>query len=144
MKKMLRIMRNISIGVGVFALVVLLIAIVDISNDPDPAADETEDITQEETAEPELSPEEQRREFVEEQFSAWDGSHRELVRLVKDSMNDPRSFEHIETRYTDNGDTIVLQMRFRGSNAFGALVQNTVIAEADTATGEILSVETAY
>lgn len=139
MKKMLRIMRNVSIGVGVFVLVVLVIAIIDISNDPDPAADDAEEIAQEE---PELSPEEQRREFVEAQFSAWDGSHRELVKVVKDSMNDRRSFEHIETRYTDNGDTIVLQMRFRGSNAFGALVQNTVIAEADTATGEILSVET--
>ena len=140
MKKMLRIMRNVSIGVGVFVLVVLVIAIIDISNDPDPAADDAEEIAQEE---PELSPEEQRREFVEAQFSAWDGSHRELVKVVKDSMNDSGSFEHIETLYRDDGETIALSMTFRGANAFGGIVSQTVEAVADPETGEILAIDIA-
>ena len=150
MKKLLRIVRNVVLVSGIVFGVVVVIAIIDLSNDPDQIeaaseeaiADGAELDTQEELDEPELSPDEQRRELVEEQFSAWDGSHLELVRFVKDSMNDPKSFEHIETKYRDDDETILIQMRFRGANAFGGLVVNTVVATADPTTGAILSAET--
>ena len=62
-------------------------------------------------------------------LSAWDGSHREFVRLVKKRMNDPDSFEHVETRVTpvQNDGKHVITMQFRGRNAFGGIVKNTAI-----------------
>ena len=35
------------------------------------------------------------QEKIDSQFSAWDGSHIELVKMIKKSMNDADSFEHI-------------------------------------------------
>ncbi|WP_312765321.1 hypothetical protein [Epilithonimonas sp.] len=80
-----------------------------------------------------------RKRQIKVQFSAWDGSHRELKRLVKSAMNDPSSFEHVNTTYKDKGDYIIVQMSFRGKNAFGATVLNGVTAKADL-NGNILSV----
>lgn len=80
-----------------------------------------------------------RKRQIKVQFSAWDGSHRELKRLVKSAMNDPSSFEHVNTTYKDKGDYIIVQMSFRGKNAFGATVLNAVTAKADL-NGNILSV----
>ncbi len=68
---------------------------------------------------------------VESQFSSWDGSHRGLTDLIKKSMNDPDSYEHIETRFRDDGDNIFVITKFRGANAFGGKVINTVIARVD-------------
>ena len=63
-------------------------------------------------------------------LSAWDGSHRQFVNLVKNRMNDPDSFEHVETRVTpvqsDTGKHVII-MEFRGRNAFGGLVKNRAI-----------------
>ncbi|MCW6094559.1 hypothetical protein LAV60_15415 [Clostridium sporogenes] len=71
-------------------------------------------------------------EWVKRQFSAWDGSHRELVKLVKENMNDAKSFEHMETRYSVDGRKgIKVYMKFRGANAFGAKIINTVEAYAN-------------
>jgi len=56
-------------------------------------------------------------------------------------MNDPSSFEHVDTQYRDDGETLFLLMTFRGKNAFGGMVVNTVTAVADTNTGAILSVQ---
>ncbi len=82
-----------------------------------------------------LSPEEKAKveyqKWVESQFSAWDGSNKYLVELVKENMNDPKSFEHIETKYKDTSDGLDLYMKFRGKNAFGGLVINEVNAHAD-------------
>ncbi|HYF84577.1 MAG TPA: hypothetical protein VEB00_16365 [Clostridia bacterium] len=90
---------------------------------------------------PTLSPEEQEKlnyqAWIEGQFSAWDGSHKDLVKLIKDNMNDPKSFEHVETRYKDDGDGITVYMKFRGKNAFGGLVLNEVLAKADYKTNTI-------
>ncbi|GGK58999.1 hypothetical protein ACD591_16380 [Rufibacter glacialis] len=74
---------------------------------------------------------EQREELIKKQFSGWDGSHRQLVKMVKKSMNDPDSFEHEETSYLDKGDYLLVYMKFRGDNAYGAKVLNTVSAKAD-------------
>lgn len=72
-----------------------------------------------------------REEQIKECFSAWDGSHRKLERWVKNNMNDPSSYEHIETRYVDNTTSIGIIMKFRGKNAFGGKVVTTVIAQCD-------------
>lgn len=68
---------------------------------------------------------------IEAQFSGWDGSHRQFERLIKDAMNDPGSYEHVETKYIDKGSYIRVFCTFRGKNAFGGIVKNTKIADFD-------------
>lgn len=70
-----------------------------------------------------------RAEMLEKQFSAWDGSHVNLTRMIKDAMNDPSSYEHVETRYWDMEDHLIVNTTFRGTNAFGAMIKNTVKAK---------------
>lgn len=81
-----------------------------------------------------------RKEKILKQFSSWDGSHSNLKKWVKNNMNDPKSFEHVETTYTDKGDYLLVYMKFRGKNAFGAKVLQTAIGKADL-NGNILSVK---
>jgi hypothetical protein len=85
---------------------------------------------QEEAAKKKLESEANARtEMIEKQFSAWDGSHIKLTRLIKDSMNDPDSYEHVETKYWDMEDHLIVSTTFRGKNAFGGVVKNTVKAK---------------
>ncbi|ESY70019.1 hypothetical protein X742_05780 [Mesorhizobium sp. LNHC232B00] len=54
-------------------------------------------------------------------FSAWDGSSRELVRLVTERLRDPESFQHSETKTSEpdkSGHRTVL-MEYRAKNGFG-------------------------
>ena len=78
---------------------------------------------------PALTKAEQRVEMIEEQFSVWDGSHRELTKFIKESMNDPSSYEHVKTAYEDREDYLIVETTFRGKNAFGGIVKNTVRAK---------------
>ncbi len=68
---------------------------------------------------------------LEKQFSAWDGSHNTLTQLIKKSMNDPDSYEHVETKYWDMTDYIVVRTVYSGKNAFGGRVKNFVKAKFD-------------
>ena len=72
-----------------------------------------------------------RKEQIEQQFSNWDGSHFGLTRLIKKTMNDPSSYEHIKTVYVDKGDYLIVRTTFRGKNKLGALVVNSVTARVD-------------
>lgn len=77
------------------------------------------------------TPEEARKEQIQDQFSVWDGSHRGVTKKIKDSMNDPNSFEHVETRYIDRGDFLIVTTTFRGKNAFGGVVKNSTMMKVD-------------
>lgn len=70
-----------------------------------------------------------KEDFEKNCFSAWDGYNRELVKLVKNKMNDKKSFEHVDTSYTLLDDYAIVVMEFRGKNSFGALVMNSVKAK---------------
>lgn len=83
--------------------------------------------------------EEKRRKTIEEQFSAWDGSHRGVERMIKDNMNDPDSYEHVKTVYWDMKDHLVVLTTFRGKNQFGGVVLNAVKAKVDLS-GNVLKV----
>ena len=85
--------------------------------------------------------EELRKQQIERNFSAWDGSHRGLTEVIKKSMNDPNSYEHVETVYWDKGDNLVVKTTFRGKNAFGGVVKNWVMAKVglDGSVVEVLS-----
>lgn len=76
-------------------------------------------------------------EWVKNQFSLWDGSHTALVKLVKENLNDPKSFEHVETTYADQGDHILVKMVYRAKNAFGGLILQNVTAKSDYKTNMI-------
>jgi hypothetical protein len=72
-----------------------------------------------------------RKELVESQLSGWDGSHPGLTKMIKKNMNDPDSYEHVETKYRDEGQSIFIITKFRGKNAFGGKVMNTISARVD-------------
>jgi len=72
-------------------------------------------------------------------FSAWDGSHIKLTEVIKESMNNPDSYEHVETVYFDQGDHLIVNQTFRGKNAFGGTVKNTVKAKVSI-DGEVLEI----
>lgn len=94
---------------------------------------EAEELKKKEQAETEKKKQEAeanaRKEMLGKQFSAWDGSHIKLARMIKDSMNDPDSYEHVETRYWDMKDHLIVTTTFRGKNGFGGVVKNTVKAK---------------
>ena len=86
------------------------------------------------------SPTQTRKEKIEKAFSPWDGSHRNLETYVKDAMNDPGSYEHDATNYREIGqDTIFVMMSFRGKNAFGGVIKQTVTCYTDL-DGNLISV----
>lgn len=70
-----------------------------------------------------------RKSEISRQFSSWNGSHRNLVSHIKRQMNDPSSFEHVETVYWDKGNHLIVRTTFRGKNAFGGVVLNSVTAK---------------
>lgn len=70
----------------------------------------------------------------EKYFSAWNGSNPEFVKVIKDRMNDPDSFQHVETSYADKGSYLRIQMTFRGKNAFDATVTSIVTCTFDKST----------
>lgn len=69
---------------------------------------------------------EARTKNIERQFSAWDGSHSNVERFIKEAMNDPSSYEHVNTMYWDKGDYLIIKTIYRGKNAFGGVVKNFV------------------
>lgn len=73
-------------------------------------------------------------------FSSWDGSHRALTQMIKSTMNDPKSYEHVETKINEIGDYFMVTTSFRGKNAFGGVVLNHVTAKIDS-TGKVLDIE---
>lgn len=73
----------------------------------------------------------ERNELIQKQFSDWDGSHKGLEKLIKENMPDPRSYEHVETKFIDKGDYILVFTKFRGKNGFGGMVFGYVTAKVD-------------
>lgn len=67
-----------------------------------------------------------RIELIEGQFHPWDGSHIRLEQIIKDTMNDPDSYKHFETRYKDVGNYLIITTTFGGKNSFGGFVKNTI------------------
>ena len=67
------------------------------------------------------------------QFSVWNGSHRNTVEYVKERMHNPKSFEHVETRYIDYAEKgyRVIQMNYRGTNLYNAIVTNSIWVKVD-------------
>jgi len=85
----------------------------------------------------------QRNGEIESGFNVWDGSHIELTKLIKESMNDPKSYDHVNTTFWDMGDHLVVKTTFRGRNAFGGVIENHVTAKC-TIDGHVIEVTEQY
>lgn len=83
---------------------------------------------------------ERRIQMIERQFSPFDGSHSKLEDYIIRRMNDPDSYEHLRTTYEDHDIYVLVETTFRGKNAFGGKVINTIRAKADDSTGRILAI----
>ncbi len=69
--------------------------------------------------------------FEKNCISEWDGSLPSLKQYIKRNMNDPSSFKHVETRYQVIDKNAFVIMEYRGTNAFGGTVTNTIKATVD-------------
>lgn len=76
-------------------------------------------------------------EWVTSQFSAWNGSNIYLVDLIKENLNDNKSFKHVSTTYSNHGTYLTIFMVYRASNAFGATILQNVTAKSDYKTNII-------
>lgn len=89
-----------------------------------------------------------KNQWIQGLFSAWDGSCTRLTKLIKQNLNDEKSYEHIETQYkiikdettkneindilssagysstVDIGD-VFISTQFSAKNGFGGVVKNT-------------------
>ena len=90
-------------------------------------------------AEAQKTPQQKRKEKIDRQFSGWSGAHYKLERLIKKSMNDPSSYEHVRSSYADYGTHITVLTEFRGKNAFGGTILDSVKARVDI-DGNILEI----
>ena len=101
--------------------------------------------------------------WVNNQFSIWDGSHSDLVSLIKKNLNDEKSYKHIDTTYriiyseetkaeindilksanksarVEIGD-VFISIQFSAKNAFNATVKNTAFGIASFAENSIILV----
>lgn len=68
---------------------------------------------------------------IKGQFSGWDGSHRNVESALKARMKNPKSYEHVETRYRIENGVITVLTTYRGTNSFGAVVTNSAVATVD-------------
>ena len=72
-----------------------------------------------------------RKENVEKQFSGWDGSHPKLSRMIEEKCRNPDSYEHIDTKFRDDGNSIYVITKYRAENGFGGMTIGTVSANVD-------------
>ena len=83
---------------------------------------------------------------ITNQFSAWNGYHRGLVRLTEEHLKDPDSFQHINTRHWKNlkdgvfVGTITVVMEYRAKNSFGGYVIGNIAAVYDIE-GNLVKIE---
>lgn len=79
-----------------------------------------------------LSKSELHKKNIEKMF-LWDGGpQRELFNLVNNDLNDPKSFEHINTYWIEGNGAISIIMTFTAKNGFGGTMKKTVSVESDT------------
>lgn len=77
---------------------------------------------EQELAELKIKTQQERKAKIEKQFSAWDGKHIAFSRMIQESLKNPDSFKHVETRYEDKGEYILVAMKYRWTNSFWAVM----------------------
>lgn len=82
----------------------------------------------------------ERQHLINRQFAGFSGANVYVQRAIKENMNDPDSYDHIETTYSDKGKYILVYTKFRGKNSFGATILQNVIAKVDIE-GNVISLK---
>lgn len=80
-----------------------------------------------------------REQMISRGFTVFSGEHRQLKEVVKNSLHDPDSYKHIDTAYWDNGDHLIVNFKYSGTNAFGGRVKGFVKAKVSLE-GEVLKI----
>jgi hypothetical protein len=78
--------------------------------------------------------------LAEQWMSDYDGSIFEFEYQVKKLLDDPSSFEHVETSYSEQGLETKVRMKFRAKNKFGAKVLNQADALLNTNDGTVSNI----
>ncbi|WP_416305191.1 hypothetical protein [Neptunicella sp. SCSIO 80796] len=123
----------------IFAVLFAVIIVYWVTSAPSVPTTRTTSTTSTQTATPKPKAPPTIDEKIKKQFSAWDGSHYGLEKIIKKSMNDPDSYKHIETRYVKEDNDILVITEFSGKNAFNATVKNS-IAGKFTFDGQLLEI----
>lgn len=76
---------------------------------------------------------------VQKQFSSWDGSHQGVAKYIKQSLRDPKSFEHVDTQFDDRVINLVVTTTYWYKDAAGQKVKGSITAKVDL-DGNILEV----
>ncbi len=83
---------------------------------------------------------ERRQHLIDRQFAGFSGANVYVQRAIKENMNDPDSYDHIETTYSDKGKYILVFTKFRGKNSFGGTIIQNVTAKVDIE-GNVISLK---
>lgn len=55
----------------------------------------------------------------------------EVNEFIKRLMNDPKSFDHLDTVYWDKDTYVIVRTEFTGKNKFGGVVRNWMKVKVD-------------
>ncbi len=65
-------------------------------------------------------------------FSSRDWRHENVSKAIKNSMNDPDSYEHVETKYSHNwANNIIVTTKVRWKNTFWAKILKEYVFQTD-------------
>lgn len=86
--------------------------------------------------------EQKAKDAIKMQFSQWDGSHHKTERAIKAALNDPDSYEHVETRaWPRNDGTIRVVTKFRAKNGFGGVMTQSWESIVSAVDGTVLTLK---
>ena len=72
-----------------------------------------------------------KKEMISKCISEWEGSYIELTTYIKENMNDPDSYKHIKSHHYYKDGKLYITTEFRGKNAFGGMVKETLSVVVD-------------
>jgi hypothetical protein len=81
-----------------------------------------------------------RKKEIASQFSPFNGECYKLTELIKSNMNDPNSYENLETKFWDIDTAILVNQSYTGKNKFGGRVRGFVKAIVSNS-GEVEIIE---
>ena len=122
---------NQNIGCGGLIVIIFIGWLIFKESPSEKSTRLAEERAKKEAIEASKTPQQIRKETIEKAFSAWDGSHYNLERYIKKHLKDPDRYEHIETRFGDKVDHILVITKYRARNSFGGMVIEQVAAKTD-------------
>lgn len=120
-------------------IIIIIIAAISALID-DPAQRQEKEPPKEQPAPEQEKVDPQYKQFCKDYVSPWDGSVRPIVKIIKNQLNDPSSYEHIITHVRGSSkfpEWYMIITEYRCKNAFGQKVKNTAVHYINTNNGEV-------